>query len=125
MEEQRQRQDDEARRAAVVSAGEAGVPSPTDGKRTATSPFSITSHLHWYLTELCSLLFFLHAESEDALLKMSVPQAEPATPSLPDFSRMTEDEQIAYALQMSMQGAGGGWSQTICHRYENVNLAFF
>ncbi|KAJ3598639.1 hypothetical protein NHX12_002144 [Muraenolepis orangiensis] len=45
-------------------------------------------------------------ESEDALLKMSVPQADTATPSLPDFSRMTEDEQIAYALQMSMQGAG-------------------
>ncbi|XP_071385349.1 26S proteasome non-ATPase regulatory subunit 4-like isoform X1 [Centroberyx affinis] len=77
MEEQRQRQEDEARRAAVVSAAEAGVPSPTAD------------------------------ESEDALLKMSVPQADTATPALPDFSRMTEDEQIAYALQMSMQGAGG------------------
>uniref|UniRef100_A0A667YQ92 26S proteasome non-ATPase regulatory subunit 4 n=1 Tax=Myripristis murdjan TaxID=586833 RepID=A0A667YQ92_9TELE len=76
MEEQRQRQEDEARRAAVVSAAEAGVPSPTAD------------------------------ESEDALLKMSVPQADTATPALPDFSRMTEDEQIAYALQMSMQGAG-------------------
>lgn len=54
--------------------------------------------------------FFLSvAESEDALLKMSVPQADTATPALPDFSRMTEDEQIAYALQMSMQGAGAGW----------------
>ncbi|XP_075965011.1 26S proteasome non-ATPase regulatory subunit 4-like [Anarhichas minor] len=45
-------------------------------------------------------------ESDDALLKMSVPQTESATPALPDFSRMTEDEQIAYALQMSMQGEG-------------------
>uniref|UniRef100_A0AAY5K899 26S proteasome non-ATPase regulatory subunit 4 n=1 Tax=Esox lucius TaxID=8010 RepID=A0AAY5K899_ESOLU len=43
-------------------------------------------------------------ESDDALLKMSVPQADMATPAMPDFSRMTEDEQIAYALQMSMQG---------------------
>lgn len=76
MEEQRQRQEDEARRAAVVSAAEAGVPSPTAD------------------------------ESEDALLKMSVPQADTAAPVLPDFSRMTEDEQIAYALQMSMQGDG-------------------
>ncbi|CAL8256578.1 unnamed protein product [Boreogadus saida] len=43
-------------------------------------------------------------ESEEALLKMSVTQTDTATPALPDFSRMTEDEQIAYALQMSMQG---------------------
>ncbi|XP_062321991.1 26S proteasome non-ATPase regulatory subunit 4-like [Osmerus eperlanus] len=77
MEEQRQRQEDEARRVAVVSAAEAGAPSPTAD------------------------------ESDDALLKMSVPQVDTATPALPDISRMTEDEQIAYALQMSMQGAGG------------------
>ncbi|KAK7886807.1 hypothetical protein WMY93_026428 [Mugilogobius chulae] len=36
---------------------------------------------------------------------MSVPQSDSGKPALPDFSRMTEDEQIAYALQMSMQGA--------------------
>lgn len=39
---------------------------------------------------------------------MSVPVSDAGTPALPDFSQMTEDEQIAYALQMSMQGAGGG-----------------
>lgn len=78
MEEQRQRQEDETRRAAVVSAAEAGVPSPTAD------------------------------ESDEALLKMSVPQADTATPAMPDFSRMTEDEQIAYALQMSMQGGEFG-----------------
>ncbi|KAI9533302.1 26S proteasome non-ATPase regulatory subunit 4 [Dissostichus eleginoides] len=76
MEEQRQRQEDEARRVAVASAAEAGIPSPAAD------------------------------ESEDALLKMSVPQTESSTPAIPDFSRMTEDEQIAYALQMSMQGEG-------------------
>ncbi|XP_033958433.1 26S proteasome non-ATPase regulatory subunit 4-like isoform X2 [Pseudochaenichthys georgianus] len=76
MEEQRQRQDDEARRVAVASAAEAGIASPAAD------------------------------ESEDALLKMSVPQTESSTPAIPDFSRMTEDEQIAYALQMSMQGKG-------------------
>ncbi|XP_070822377.1 26S proteasome non-ATPase regulatory subunit 4-like isoform X1 [Chaetodon trifascialis] len=76
MEEQRQRQEDEARRAAVASAAEAGISSPAAD------------------------------ESEDALLKMSVPLTDSSTPALPDFSRMTEDEQIAYALQMSMQGAG-------------------
>ncbi|XP_037532878.1 26S proteasome non-ATPase regulatory subunit 4 [Nematolebias whitei] len=76
MEEQRQRQEDEARRAAVASAAEASVSSPAAD------------------------------ESDDALLKVSVPQMDSTTPALPDFSRMTEDEQIAYALQMSMQGAG-------------------
>ncbi|XP_068179939.1 26S proteasome non-ATPase regulatory subunit 4-like [Antennarius striatus] len=76
MEEQRQRQEDEARRAAVASAAEAGISSSAAD------------------------------ESEDALLKMSVPHKDSSTPALPDFSRMTEDEQIAYALQMSMQGAG-------------------
>ncbi|XP_051261910.1 26S proteasome non-ATPase regulatory subunit 4 isoform X1 [Dicentrarchus labrax] len=76
MEEQRQRQEDEARRAAVASAAEAGISSPAAD------------------------------ESEDALLKMSVPHTDSSTPAIPDFSRMTEDEQIAYALQMSMQGAG-------------------
>lgn len=59
-----------------------------------------------------SLQFVIRAplsvsESPDTLLKMSVPQTDSTTPALPDFSRMTEDEQIAYALQMSMQGAGG------------------
>lgn len=52
------------------------------------------------------------SESDDALLKVSVPRTDSATPALPDFSRMTEDEQIAYALQMSMQGAGAGKKQS-------------
>ncbi|MEQ2290688.1 26S proteasome non-ATPase regulatory subunit 4 [Ameca splendens] len=76
MEEQRQRQEDEARRAAVASVAEANISSPVAD------------------------------ESEDALLKMSVSHADSAALALPDFSRMTEEEQIAYALQMSMQGAG-------------------
>ncbi|XP_067365186.1 26S proteasome non-ATPase regulatory subunit 4-like isoform X2 [Channa argus] len=80
MEEQRQRQEDEARRAAVASAAEAGITSPAAD------------------------------ESDDALLKMSVPHTDSSAPTLPDFSRMTEDEQIAYALQMSMQGAGAEFS---------------
>lgn len=42
MEEQRQRQEDEARRATVVSAAEAGVPSPTaEGEREAGQPSEI------------------------------------------------------------------------------------
>lgn len=45
-------------------------------------------------------------------------------PALPDFSRMTEDEQIAYALQMSMQG--GGLSLLFTNSYSSFfQLVFF
>ncbi|KAK6467128.1 26S proteasome non-ATPase regulatory subunit 4 [Huso huso] len=78
MEEQRQRQEDEARRAAVTSAAEAGIPTPTGD------------------------------ESDEALLQMAVRQPESSGPGLPDFSSMSEEEQIAYAMQMSLQGAEYG-----------------
>ncbi|XP_036394782.1 26S proteasome non-ATPase regulatory subunit 4-like [Megalops cyprinoides] len=81
MEEQRQRQEEEARRAAVASTAEGSIPTPTGD------------------------------ESDEALLKMSVSQPETGTPGLPDISSMTEDEQIAYAMQMSLQGAGGGYGE--------------
>ncbi|XP_062384736.1 26S proteasome non-ATPase regulatory subunit 4-like isoform X1 [Sardina pilchardus] len=41
-------------------------------------------------------------ESEEALLKMSQPESGVA--AMPDFSSMTEEEQIAYAMQMSLAG---------------------
>lgn len=82
MEEQRQRQEDEARRAAANSAKEATQsPSQTES-----------------------------GTSEERLLERALAMSldtEPApmatTASLPDFSAMTEDEQIAYAMQMSLQ----------------------
>uniref|UniRef100_A0A3P9Q628 26S proteasome non-ATPase regulatory subunit 4 n=1 Tax=Poecilia reticulata TaxID=8081 RepID=A0A3P9Q628_POERE len=77
MEEQRQRQEEEARRATAASAAEAGVSTPAAD------------------------------ESEDTLLKMSVSQPESGAAVLPDFSSMTEEEQIAYAMQMSLAGGGG------------------
>ncbi|XP_017659254.1 PREDICTED: 26S proteasome non-ATPase regulatory subunit 4, partial [Lepidothrix coronata] len=75
MEEQRQRQEEEARRAAAASAAEAGI-AATAGD-----------------------------ESDDALLKMTITQQEFGRAGLPDLSSMTEEEQIAYAMQMSLQGA--------------------
>lgn len=48
----------------------------------------------------------MFSESEEALLKMSVSQPETGVTSLPDFSSMTEEEQIAYAMQMSLAGGG-------------------
>ncbi|CAK6949274.1 S proteasome non-ATPase regulatory subunit 4 [Scomber scombrus] len=82
MEEQRQRQEEEARRAAAASAAEAGVPTPSAD------------------------------ESEEALLKMSVSQPETGAAVLPDFSSMTEEEQIAYAMQMSLAGGEYGEMDT-------------
>uniref|UniRef100_A0A3Q3AEA5 26S proteasome non-ATPase regulatory subunit 4 n=1 Tax=Kryptolebias marmoratus TaxID=37003 RepID=A0A3Q3AEA5_KRYMA len=40
---------------------------------------------------------------EEALLKMSISQPESGAAALPDFSSMTEEEQIAYAMQMSLE----------------------
>ena len=37
---------------------------------------------------------------------MSVSQPETGAAVLPDFSSMTEEEQIAYAMQMSLAGGG-------------------
>ncbi|KAG8005282.1 Phosphatidylinositol 4-phosphate 5-kinase type-1 alpha [Nibea albiflora] len=82
MEEQRQRQEEEARRAAAASAAEAGMPTPSAD------------------------------ESEEALLKMSVSQPESGAAVLPDFSSMTEEEQIAYAMQMSLAGGEYGEMDT-------------
>ncbi|XP_029591756.1 26S proteasome non-ATPase regulatory subunit 4 isoform X6 [Salmo trutta] len=44
-------------------------------------------------------------KSEEALLKMSVSQPETGGAAvLPDFSNMTEEEQVAYAMRMSLAG---------------------
>lgn len=39
-------------------------------------------------------------------MKMSVSQPDSGAAVLPDFSSMTEEEQIAYAMQMSLAGGG-------------------
>ncbi|XP_035649477.1 26S proteasome non-ATPase regulatory subunit 4-like [Oncorhynchus keta] len=76
MEEQRQRQEEEARQVAVASAANV---TTADSKESE--------------------------ESEEALLKMSVSQPETGGAAvLPDFSNMTEEEQIAYAMRMSLAG---------------------
>lgn len=113
MEEQRQRQEDEARRTAVASAAETGLPASAaaDGEKNVHSDHFYTKDFSWYVIGMLTWIFFclcLVAESEHALLKMSAPHTDSSTPALPDFNRMTEEEQIAYALQMSMQGAGAG-----------------
>lgn len=79
MEEQRQRQQDEARR------------TQTTDTPVATAP--PTGH---------------EVSNDEAMLEralaMSIEDSStPSTPREPDFGAMTEDEQIAFALRMSMQ----------------------
>ena len=51
------------------------------------------------------LLWFV-AEPEEAWMKTAEAQPETGVKALPDFSSMTEEEQIAYAMQMSLSGGG-------------------
>lgn len=95
MEEQRQRQEEEARLTTVASAADAGKFGVMHLKTRDCLGFVI-----------CAAPFV--SASPGTLLQMSVPHTDTSRSAIPDFSRMTEDEQIAYALQMSMQGEGEG-----------------
>ncbi|KAK7867161.1 hypothetical protein R5R35_013625 [Gryllus longicercus] len=85
MEEQRQRQEEEARRAQVASAAEGGSTTPAPIKEASPN--------------------------EEALLERALAMSlergeeEQTSPAMPDFANMTEEEQIAFAMQMSMQDA--------------------
>lgn len=84
MEEQRQRQEEEARRAQVASAADGSTPAPTPIKE---------------------------ARNEEAMLERALAlsleggEEKQSAPAVPDFAHMTEEEQIAFAMQMSMQDA--------------------
>lgn len=84
MEEQRQRQEDEARRAREASSA--------DGNKTAPIKEEPSEE---------ALLERALAMSMEEGGETAVGQAQPTV----DFANMTEDEQIAFAMQMSMQDA--------------------
>ncbi|GFQ93999.1 26S proteasome non-ATPase regulatory subunit 4 [Trichonephila clavata] len=80
MEEQRQRQEEEARRTVSATSNEPTGQPTTDGSNE-------------------------EAMLEQAVAMSLATESNTATPSpaVPDFSAMTEEEQIAYAMQMSLQ----------------------
>lgn len=91
MEEQRARQADSARQGADGAGG--GQPSGSSAPSSHQASAGVED------------------EMLEAALRMSAdvgPQGSAGGPSagIPDFAAMTEDEQIAYALQMSMQQSG-------------------
>ncbi|XP_065353374.1 26S proteasome non-ATPase regulatory subunit 4 [Cloeon dipterum] len=83
MEEQRQRMEDEARRTQAESAQAAPAAAETGGAGTDEAML----------------------ERALAMSMEGVEEPLAATRATPDFSNMTEDEQIAFAMQMSMQDA--------------------
>lgn len=91
MEEQRQRQEDEQRRALAASNTE-GTAQESTGAETESSPAAVDT---------------ADPNSEEAMLQraLALSTETPTEDALPDFANMTEEEQIAFAMQMSMQDA--------------------
>ncbi|TDG42089.1 hypothetical protein AWZ03_011491 [Drosophila navojoa] len=92
MEEQRQRQESEQRRADSAGGAEAAPPSiATSGDSGA---------------ERSPVVTLPNSNSEEAMLQRALAlSTETPEDNLPDFANMTEEEQIAFAMQMSMQDA--------------------
>jgi len=88
MEEQRQRQEDEARRSTGQPAAEP----------TATPVTAAPSNDDAMLER--ALAMSMDQPSSNVTVASAAPAAAPV---YPDFATMTEEEQIAYAMQMSMQ----------------------
>ncbi|XP_031631107.1 26S proteasome non-ATPase regulatory subunit 4 isoform X2 [Contarinia nasturtii] len=86
MEEQRQRQEDEQRRALAESDSSAVSAVSLAGGTTASAS--------------------VEPNSEEAMLQRALAlstETPDADEGMPDFANMTEEEQIAFAMQMSMQ----------------------
>lgn len=97
MEEQRARQESEARRAAEGAGGSSDPAKAGDAAAAVTMATPDNKEAA--------------GGTEEALLERALAMSMDTTPaqtrvtSQPDFSQMTEEEQIAFAMQMSMQDA--------------------
>ncbi|XP_034657904.1 26S proteasome non-ATPase regulatory subunit 4 [Drosophila subobscura] len=90
MEEQRQRQESDQRRANADSTAPAGA----DAAATSGQPIAESGAGN------------AEANTEEAMLQRALAlSTETPEDNLPDFANMTEEEQIAFAMQMSMQDA--------------------
>lgn len=96
MEEQRQRQEESARRAAAEGGAEVGGAGSSSGTPAVTA--EATGTTEEALLEK-ALAMSLQAETEGANSNQTTPTKSAAEP---DFGSMTEEEQIAYAMQMSL-----------------------
>lgn len=101
MEEQRQRQEEEARRVVATSAEETASGVSTG----ATSGGSANTE-----EALLEKALAMSLEPDDS---RSGGNPSAMASSVPDFATMTEEEQIAYAMQMSLQQAHDSQSQAV------------
>ncbi|EDV97245.1 26S proteasome non-ATPase regulatory subunit 4 [Drosophila grimshawi] len=93
MEEQRQRQESEQRRADNAGGAETTAAPPVASGESAPSTGT-------------SSVTLPNSNSEEAMLQRALAlSTETPEDNLPDFANMTEEEQIAFAMQMSMQDA--------------------
>jgi len=123
MEEQRARQEDEARKVAAQSAAEVSTPAgedpktPAGFKRKLDDRSPAARSIEPFSKDPNARLSNVAESSEDAMLKQALemsmqPESEDSAPNtaapqeFPDFAGMTEEEQIAYAMQMSMAAGG-------------------
>jgi len=98
MEEQRQRQEEEQRRAQAQSVADMdGAGASTTTTATAT----IEPHSEEALLERALAM----STDQPATAAAATTATVTASSNMPDFSNMTEEEQIAFAMQMSMQEA--------------------
>ena len=104
MEEQRQRQEEEARRSTGQQQG--GEPAAANVVAAATAaPSNDDAMLERALA--------MSMDQQPSGNVSSVASAAPTVlaPAYPDFATMTEEEQIAYAMQMSMQESSKSYSK--------------
>lgn len=109
MEEQRQRQEEEQRRAAggPTESDTANSENPATGATTA-----VTATVDEPNSEEAMLQRALAMSTEQVLFAKLLEIHKficvifQSDDNLPDFANMTEEEQIAFAMQMSMQDAG-------------------
>lgn len=104
MEEQRQRQEEEARRVVATSAEETGADATASASSASTGANTNTEEA------LLEKALAMSLEPDEARV-----DGKPSAMSTrePDFATMTEEEQIAYAMQMSLQQAHDSQSQAV------------
>lgn len=101
MEEQRQRQEDEARRVQTKET-------------TAAKPETVKEGPNEEAMLKRALAMSLEGGEEMA----AVVEPPPTSVNTPDFTRMSEEEQIAFAMQMSMQDQ----REFRCNHFNNSNF---
>ncbi|ELT94296.1 hypothetical protein CAPTEDRAFT_179091 [Capitella teleta] len=102
MEEQRARQEDEARKVAAQSATDAGV-VPAESTETDEEVL---------LKQALEMSMQQDEEQEKKEETSSSVAAPPSSATMPDLSMMSEEDQIAYAMQMSLSSSAADTAAT-------------